>query len=256
MAQNGHIAALYGFADLQMVHKLAARLRFFGPQERIEGTLLLASEGINGTIAAPSRLHLARYLRLIRDVPGLARLELKLSQCTFCPFTRFKIKVKKEIVTFRQPQIDPRRDAGLYVEPEDWNALIDDPEVLLIDTRNHYEYAVGHFRNAVDPQTRDFTAFARYVREHLDLRKHRKVAMYCTGGIRCEKASALLKREGVAEVYHLHGGILKYLERVHPSQSRWQGECFVFDHRVAVDHALQPTQKWIIDASTYLPAPK
>ncbi len=256
MAQTWHIAALYRFAHLPRYAALAKRLRLAGPRLGIQGTLLLAEEGINGTIAAPSREQLAEYLLIIRREKPLRRLEIKLAQCDFCPFKRFKIKLKPEIVTFRQPGIDPLTQAGAYVEPEDWNALIDDPDVLLIDTRNHYEVEVGKFKGAVDPGTEDFVGFADFVKQQLEANQQRKVAMYCTGGIRCEKASAFLRQKGIDEVYHLHGGILKYLESVPASHSRWEGECFVFDYRVAVDHQLQPTKKWYIDDKSYLPARK
>lgn len=255
MANTWHIAALYRFADLRYLHrKLAAQLRHAGPRHGIMGTLLLADEGINGTIAAPDKVALAHYISMIRRVRGLQQLELKFATCEKCPFTRFKIKEKAEIVTFRQPNLDPLEDSGTYVEPDQWNALIEDPGVLVIDTRNHYEYKVGRFKGAVDPQTKNFTEFTEYVKQQVDSNKHKKVAMYCTGGIRCEKATALLRRQGVEEVYHLHGGILKYLETVPESRSRWDGECFVFDYRVAVDHKLRPSKQWMIDANTYLPA--
>jgi UPF0176 protein len=205
------------------------------------GTLLLAREGINGTIAG-SREAIDEVLAFLRSDPRLADIEHKESFDDHMPFYRMKVKLKKEIVTMGVDGIDPNQRVGTYVKPGDWNALVNDPDVLLVDTRNDYEYGIGSFKGAVDPQTQNFREFPQYVRSHLDPRKHRKIAMFCTGGIRCEKASAFMLNEGFEEVYHLQGGILKYLEEVPTEDSIWEGECFVFDHRVAVDHKLEKGQ--------------
>jgi UPF0176 protein len=205
---------------------------------------LLAREGINGTIAgAPEGLE--AVLAHIRALPGCAGLEVKFSDAPAPPapgpFGKLKVRVKREIVTMGQPDIDPRLSAGTYVDPADWNALIADPETLVIDTRNDYEVAIGTFAGAVDPATPSFSAFPQWFRDHREqlLAGKKKVAMFCTGGIRCEKSTAFLRAEGVEEVYHLKGGILKYLEDVPEDQSLWQGECFVFDERVSLGHGLR-----------------
>ena len=181
-------------------------------------------------------------LDYLRSDPRLADLEHKESFDDHMPFYRMKVKLKREIVTMGVDDIDPNQRVGTYVEPRDWNALVEDPEVLLIDTRNDYECDIGTFRGALDPHTTNFREFPAYVRENLDPGRHKKVAMFCTGGIRCEKASAFMLKEGFEEVYHLQGGILKYLEEVPKEQSTWEGECFVFDNRVAVDHDLNKGQ--------------
>lgn len=231
------IAALYHFAPLPDFRDLREPLRARCEELGIRGTLLLAEEGINGTVSG-SRAAIDGLLARLRADPRLAGLEHKESVSDRHPFRRLKIKLKKEIVTLGVPGVDPGRVVGTYVEPEDWNALIADPDVLVIDTRNDYEVAIGSFRHAVDPKTRSFREFPAYVREHLDPDRHRKVAMFCTGGIRCEKASSFMRTEGFPEVYHLRGGILKYLECVRPEDSLWEGECFVFDHRVGITHGL------------------
>lgn len=204
----------------------------------VKGTLLLAAEGINGTVAG-SRSGVQQLLQLLRTLPGLDSFDVKESFETQQPFLRAKVKLKKEIVTLGVAGIDPNQVVGTYVEAKDWNDLISDPEVLLIDTRNDYEVAIGTFAHAVNPQTETFREFPQYVQQHLNPKQHKKVAMFCTGGIRCEKSTAYLKQQGFSEVYHLKGGILKYLEEVPSEQSLWQGECFVFDNRVAVNHQLQ-----------------
>jgi UPF0176 protein len=231
------VAALYHFAPLPDFHELREPLLAQCREQDIRGTLLLAEEGINGTISG-SRAGIDAVLAFIRADARLAALEHKESISDRHPFRRMKVKLKKEIVTLGVPGVDPNRIVGTYVEPEDWNALISDPEVVVIDTRNDYEVAIGTFRNAVDPKTASFREFPQFVREHYDPQKHRKVAMFCTGGIRCEKASSFMRAEGFPEVYHLKGGILKYLEKVKPEDSLWEGECFVFDHRVGVTHGL------------------
>lgn len=209
----------------------------------MKGTLLIAREGINGTIAGTDD-GIGAVLAGIRALPGCAAIEVKESRAASLPFHRMKVRLKREIVTMGQPDIDPLADVGHYVAPEDWNALIDRPDVILIDTRNDYEVAVGTFSGAIDPATRSFSDFPAWFRAERDALlgdgPAPKVAMFCTGGIRCEKATAFLKAEGVEEVYHLEGGILKYLETVPAEQSRWEGECFVFDERVSVAHGLVP----------------
>ncbi len=232
------VAALYKFVTLENYRELREPLLDECLAAGTRGTLLLAAEGINGTIAG-SREGIDRVLAYLKSDPRLADLEHKESYDDHLPFYRMKVKLKKEIVTMGVEGVDPNRQVGTYVGPADWNALVEDPEVLLIDTRNDYEVAIGSFRGAVDPHTTTFREFPAYVRSHFDPEKHRKVAMFCTGGIRCEKASAFMLGEGFEEVYHLEGGILKYLEEVPPEESTWEGECFVFDNRVSVDHHLQ-----------------
>ena len=235
------VAALYKFVALEDFHQLREPLLDRCIAAGTRGTLLLAHEGINGTIAG-SREALDEVLAYLRSDPRLADLEHKESVDDHMPFYRMKVKVKKEIVTMGVPGIDPNQRVGTYVRPQDWNELVNDPEVLLIDTRNDYEYGIGTFRGALDPRTTTFREFPAYVRATLDPRKHKKVAMFCTGGIRCEKASAFMLKEGFEEVYHLQGGILKYLEEVPEQDSTWEGECFVFDNRVAVNHRLEKGQ--------------
>ncbi|MEQ9464723.1 MAG: rhodanese-related sulfurtransferase [Haliea sp.] len=232
------VAALYRFVTLDDYRELRERLLDECVAAGVKGTLLLAAEGINGTIAG-SREGIDRVLAWIRSDPRLAALEHKESVDDEMPFYRMKVKLKREIVTMGVDGIDPNKVVGTYVAPRDWNALVSDPDVVLIDTRNRYEYGIGTFRGAIDPATTSFREFPRYVRENLDPARHRKVAMFCTGGIRCEKASAFMLQEGFEEVYHLQGGILKYLEEVPEEESAWEGECFVFDNRVAVNHRLE-----------------
>jgi UPF0176 protein len=233
------VAAIYKFVKLNdcaaMREPLLARCDALG----ITGTLLLATEGINGTIAG-TRAGIDQILSYLRCDPRLADLEHKESTADLPPFYRMKVKLKNEIVTMGVPGIDPTEQVGLYVNPEDWNALISDPDVLLIDTRNDYEVEVGTFRGAVDPRITTFREFPEYVKKHIDPQQKPRIAMFCTGGIRCEKASAYMLQQGFPEVYHLQGGILKYLENVPEEESLWQGECFVFDQRVAVGHGLAP----------------
>ncbi|MFQ3200763.1 MAG: UPF0176 protein [Zhongshania sp.] len=231
------VAALYKFVSLPDYHEMREPLLDVCLKAGVKGTLLLAAEGVNGTIAG-SRRGVDTVLSYIREDSRLADLSHKESFDKSQPFYRTKVKLKKEIVTMGVGGIDPNDVVGSYVKPADWNALISDPEVLLIDTRNDYEVKIGSFRGAVDPKTTSFREFPEYVREHYDPQKHKKVAMFCTGGIRCEKASAFMKHEGFDEVYHLEGGILKYLEEVPEPESLWQGECFVFDNRVSVTHGL------------------
>lgn len=215
---------------------LAACLR-----HEVRGTLLLAAEGINGTICG-SRAGVDAVLAYLRAVPGLEALDHKESYTDDPPFVRIKVRLKQEIVSIGVPDVDPRALVGTYVEPDDWNALLDDPDVLVVDTRNDYEIRAGTFEGAVNPRLGSFRQFPDWADETLEPTRHRKIAMFCTGGIRCEKASSLLLARGFERVFHLRGGILKYLEKVPEAASKWQGECFVFDQRVTVDHALRPGQ--------------
>lgn len=234
------VAALYRFASFADPAAMRGPLEAVCRDAEVRGTLLLAGEGINGTIAG-SEQGIAQVLDHIRALPDCAELDVKFSQAGDMPFHRLKVRLKREIVTMGVDGIDPRGAVGTYVEPEDWNALVADPDVVVIDTRNDYEVAIGTFARAIDPETgsfRDFPEWFRANRDELLGSGGRKVAMFCTGGIRCEKSTAFLKAEGVDEVFHLKGGILKYLETVSPHESLWRGECFVFDERVAVGHGL------------------
>lgn len=231
------IAAFYKFTPLAAPQALRSTLDKACLEQGVKGTILVAEEGVNGTIGGPPQ-GLDRVLEALQAQPGLGDLQVKLSFADHCPFYRLKVQVKPEILSFGR-RLTPEDPVGVYVEPPAWNALIDGPEVLLLDTRNEYEVAVGTFAGAVDPQLETFRQFPDYVRQHLDPQRHKKVAMFCTGGIRCEKASAYLLSQGFEAVYQLHGGILKYLEAVPQDKSQWQGECFVFDQRVSVDHQLQ-----------------
>lgn len=237
------IAALYKFARFDGREAIRRDLARICSDEGIKGTLILAEEGINGTIAG-SDAAIGRVVACIRGLPGCADLEVKYSHAESMPFHRMKVRMKREIVTMGEPAIDPLVGTGHYVAPQDWNALISDPGTIVIDTRNDYEVAVGSFAGAIDPKTatfRDFPAWFRTERERLlGSGVPPKVAMFCTGGIRCEKSTAFLRAEGLDEVYHLQGGILKYLETVPAEHSLWNGECFVFDQRVTVGHGLEP----------------
>ncbi len=236
------VAALYRFAAMTDLPALRAELLELCQRLGIRGTLLLAHEGINGTVAGSDE-GIAELVQALRRLPDCAGLEVKYSRAAALPFQRMKVRIKAEIVTMGQPQIDPLAP-GHYLEGDEWNALIADPGTVVIDTRNSYEIAAGTFAHAIDPGTRSFREFPDWFRAHreelLGPEGKRKVAMFCTGGIRCEKSTAFLKAEGVDEVYHLKGGILKYLEDMPPEQSLWQGECFVFDERVTVGHGLVP----------------
>lgn len=233
------VVALYKFVTLEDYQELRQPLTDVLTVNGVKGTLLLAEEGINGTVAGPWE-GMNEVLAWLRADPRLADLDWKESLCDDMPFYRTKVKLKKEIVTLGVPGVSPNEKVGTYVEPKDWNALISDPEVLLIDTRNDYEVSIGTFEGAVDPKTKTFREFPEYVKAHYDPAKHKKVAMFCTGGIRCEKASSYMLQQGFDEVYHLKGGVLKYFEEVPAEQSKWNGECFVFDNRVTVRHDLAP----------------
>lgn len=231
-------AALYKFVELNDYKELREPLYQTLIANDVKGTLLLAREGINGTICG-TREAIDNVLNYLRSDERFADIEHKESPSDEQAFYRTKVKLKKEIVTLGVDWVDPKSSAGTYVTPEKWNDLIADPEVLVIDTRNEYEYAVGTFEGAINPKTDTFREFPEYVKQHLDPEKHKKVAMFCTGGIRCEKSTAYLKEQGFDEVYHLEGGILKYLEMMPEDNSRWNGECFVFDQRVTVKHGLE-----------------
>ncbi|WP_439133584.1 oxygen-dependent tRNA uridine(34) hydroxylase TrhO [Pseudomaricurvus sp.] len=233
------IAALYKFVSLPDYQEMRDPLLEHCLQAGVKGTLLLASEGVNGTIAG-SREGIDSVLSYLKADERLEGLSHKESIDEEMPFYRMKVKLKKEIVTMGVEGIDPRRVVGTYVDPKDWNDLISDPEVVVVDTRNDYEYELGSFQGALNPNTKSFREFPQYVAENMDPAKHKKVAMFCTGGIRCEKSTAYMKEQGFEEVYHLHGGILQYLEDVPAQESLWDGECYVFDNRVSVDHNLQP----------------
>ncbi|HEX9469551.1 MAG TPA: rhodanese-related sulfurtransferase [Bradyrhizobium sp.] len=240
------VAAFYQFASLPDFRELREPLRAICAALRLKGSVLLAHEGINGTLAGGSEAiaALAEELRHGALFGGrLDHLELKFSQAKAMPFQRLKIRLKKEIVTLGDATADPTRRVGIYVDPADWNDLIAAPDTLLIDTRNAFEVALGTFSGAVDPGLKSFGQFKEFAARHLDPAKHRRVAMFCTGGIRCEKASAYLLSRGFAEVYHLKGGILNYLEDVPETESRWHGECFVFDDRVALGHGLRERRR-------------
>jgi UPF0176 protein len=231
------VATFYKFVNLPDFAEKQPSLLAYCQSQGICGTILLAEEGINGTIAG-SREAIDSVLAYLRSDPPFNDLEHRESSADVPPFERMKVRLKKEIVTLGVPDVDPNQQVGTYVSPEEWNALISDPDVVVIDTRNQYEVEIGTFKGAQAPQTRSFRQFPDYVETHLDPTKHKKVAMFCTGGIRCEKASSFMLSRGFEQVYHLKGGILKYLETVPPEQSLWQGECFVFDERVAVAHGL------------------
>ena len=241
MSQTIVVAALYKFVTLKDCEALRAPLLSAMKVRGVKGTLLLAVEGINGTISGERRA-VDGFLGELKSDARFADIDHKESFCEENPFYRSKVKLKKEIVTIGVDGVDPNLQVGTYVEPADWNALIADPNVLLIDTRNDYEVALGTFEGAADPKTGSFGEFPKFISTNLDPAKHQKVAMFCTGGIRCEKASSYMHSQGFREVYHLKGGILKYLEEVPEHESKWQGECFVFDQRVAVGQGLVPTE--------------
>lgn len=229
------IAAFYRFTSLPNPSALRMELLAAFGETDLCGTMLIAAEGVNGTMAG-TRETIDRLLELLAEKVGLNKADVKVAHSKERPFRRLKFLVKREIITFRKAEVDPTR-AGIYVQPQEWNSLMADPEVLLLDTRNHYETKLGTFAGAADPGIETFSDFVTYVRENLDPAKHRKIAMFCTGGIRCEKASAFMLQEGFDEVYHLKGGILKYLEEMPEQISKWRGSCYVFDRRTAVGHS-------------------
>lgn len=232
------VYALYKFVTLKDFKDLRKPLRELMERLNIRGTLLLAKEGINGTISGEKE-NMDKVIQWLRNDTRMSDLEYKESAHDKQPFHRVKVKLKKEIVTMGHDGIDPNKVIGTHVEAKDWNTIIADPEITLIDTRNNYEYEIGTFKNALNPKTTTFREFPQYVEQNFDPKQHKKIAMFCTGGIRCEKASSYMKQQGFEEVYHLKGGILKYLENVKQENSLWNGECFVFDDRVAVNHHLK-----------------
>ncbi len=231
------VSAFYQFAPLPNYQEVKEPIEALCALHHITGIILLADEGINGTIAGCPDV-MAHICAQIGVITGLKHIEHKISHAHKKPFLRMKVRLKKEIVTIGDKSVDPLARVGTYVEAQDWNALISDPDVIVIDTRNDFEVSIGAFKGAVDPKTRSFSEFPDYVRKTLDPQKHKKVAMYCTGGIRCEKATSFMLQAGFGDVYHLKGGILKYLEEVPQTQSLWEGSCFVFDRRVGVEHNL------------------
>ncbi|MGB2286636.1 MAG: rhodanese-related sulfurtransferase [Porticoccaceae bacterium] len=230
--------ALYKFVALPNYGSIRHPLLEIMTDNQVFGTLLLAAEGINGTISG-TRIGIDSVLNWLAQQPGLENIDTKESYSDNIPFYRTKVKLKKEIVTMGVEGIDPNQVVGTYVKPADWNALISDPDVLVVDTRNDYEVEIGTFKDAINPKTKSFREFPAWATENIGADKNKKIAMFCTGGIRCEKSTAYMKEQGFDEVYHLEGGILKYLEEIPKDQTLWQGECFVFDNRVAVDHDLK-----------------
>ena len=235
------VAALYKFSEIDNPLEIQISLKKTLKELSIYGTILVGSEGINGTIAAEDKENLNRALIYLRGLKGFDDLDIKFSDSKKNPFIRLKIKLKDEIVTIGDKSIDPIKTAGEYVKPEDWNSLLEEDDILLIDTRNDYEYSIGTFRDSINPKTKKFRDFPKWLKEQdftKEDKNNKKVAMFCTGGIRCEKASSLMKNEGFKKVYHLKGGVLKYFESVSKDKSLWDGECFVFDDRVSVKHDL------------------
>ena len=235
------VAALYKFSKILDPLKLHNEIRIKLKEMSISGTILVGREGINGTISSSSQKNLSSAINFIKDIKGFADLDIKLSSSDKNPFIRLKVKLKKEIVTIGDEAIDPTEIVGEYVEPKDWNNLIDHKDTIVIDTRNNYEYSIGTFKNSLNPKTAKFREFPEWINKQKftdDEKKNKNIAMFCTGGIRCEKASSLMKKKGFNNVFHLKGGILRYFESVSQDTSSWEGECFVFDDRVSVKHDL------------------
>ena len=235
------VAALYKFSKILDPLKLHNEIRIKLKEMSISGTILVGREGINGTISSSSQKNLSSAINFIKDIKGFADLDIKLSSSDKKPFIRLKVKLKKEIVTIGDEAIDPTEIVGEYVEPKDWNNLIDHKDTIVIDTRNNYEYSIGTFKNSLNPKTAKFREFPEWINKQKftdDEKKNKNIAMFCTGGIRCEKASSLMKKKGFNNVFHLKGGILRYFESVSQDTSSWEGECFVFDDRVSVKHDL------------------
>jgi UPF0176 protein len=235
------VAALYKFTPIDDREAMQAALKARAQELDVYGSLLIADEGINGTICAPTRNAMDQMIAFLDEKIGVDdTMELKYSTAELRPFRRLKVRLKKEIVTLRQDHVDPTKQVGTYLTPQEWNEMLkNNPDMPVIDTRNDYEVEIGTFKNALDPKTKAFTEFPDFVKKHLNPEKHKKVAMFCTGGIRCEKASSYMLAEGYDEVYHLKGGILKYLEEIPEEESLWDGECYVFDHRVSIGHGLK-----------------
>ena len=232
------VAAFYKFADLANYTQLQQPLKNVCQLQSVKGTILLAQEGINGTVAGSAK-NVQSVLNFIQSDQRLSDIDIKLSAASDPPFERLKVRLKKEIVTIGLPEVNPTQTVGTYVSPKEWNQIISDPDVTVIDTRNDYEVKMGSFQRAQNPKTESFRKFPEYTKESLDPERQKKVAMFCTGGIRCEKASSYMLSQGFEEVYHLKGGILKYLEEIPKEESLWEGECFVFDERVAIKHGLE-----------------
>ncbi len=240
------VVTFYKFVSLPDYREMKDPLLALCNENGVKGTILLAGEGINATIAGTHE-GIQNVMDSLCDDPRFADLIVKESYHDEIPFQRTKVRLKKEIVALKVDGVDPNQQVGTYVEPDDWNDLISRDDVVVIDTRNDYEVKIGTFKNAVNPETDAFNEFPDYVADHLDPSKHKKVAMFCTGGIRCEKATSFMLQQGFEEVYHLNGGILRYLELMQPDKSLWEGECFVFDERVTVDHYLQKGTVTICD---------
>ncbi|MEM9767316.1 MAG: rhodanese-related sulfurtransferase [Cyanobacteria bacterium P01_D01_bin.71] len=233
------VATFYKFVAVEDCPTLQRSLQVCCDRLALQGTILLAHEGINATVSGTQN-DVEQLLAELRSDIRFADLIVKFSTAAEPPFARMKVKVKREIVALGRPEADPTEEVGTYIAPERWNDVISDPDVVVVDARNNYEVNIGTFKGAVNPQTESFRQLPEYLTTHFDPQQHKKVAMFCTGGIRCEKATAYLLKQGFQEVYHLKGGILKYLEQVPEAKSLWEGECFVFDERVAVGHGLQP----------------
>ncbi|GAB1421754.1 hypothetical protein MASR2M15_19390 [Anaerolineales bacterium] len=239
MSKKFTISTFYKFVNLSDYKALQAPLQETCDHLHIRGSILLSSEGINATISGEDAA-VKQFIDYLKADKRFEDLEQKLSYADFIPFERMRVRLKKEIVTFKQLDVSPNAIVGEYVPPSEWNHLISDPEVILIDARNHYETKLGTFRNAIDPMTDSFSDFSEYVQRNLEDKKDKKIAMFCTGGIRCEKATSYLMQQGFENVYHLKGGILNYLETVPVTHSLWEGECFVFDERITLTHDLEP----------------
>ena len=244
------IATFYRFTHLEDPASMRRDIEATCLEHDVRGTILLAGVGINATIAGP-RGGVLSVLEHLKKDPRFAALTWQESNANEQPFQRMRVRLKKEIVTLGLPGIDPRRSVGTYVEPEDWNRLLDDPDVIVVDTRNDYEVAIGTFEDSVNPDIDSFGELTTWIDEHIEVGRQPKVAMFCTGGIRCEKSTALLKERGIEDVYHLHGGILNYLRRIPREESRWQGACFVFDERIAVGHGLEVVEHRLCPSCQY-----
>lgn len=232
------VVALYKFVTIENIQKTKEKIEAFCHAHDIQGTILVAHEGLNGTVAMQVN-HVDDLIAKLCELSGANEIDHKISYTDRLPFYRMKVKLKKEIVTIGQKDVNPNEKVGTYVNPDEWNHLISDPETFVLDTRNDYEVEIGTFKNAINPKTKTFREFPDYVKKNLNPEKHKRVAMFCTGGIRCEKASSFMMKEGFEEVYHLKGGILKYIEETKAEDSLWDGECFVFDNRVSVNHDLE-----------------
>lgn len=252
MSNQYLIAALYKFVTLEDFEEMRGPLKQFCVERDIRGSILLASEGINGTICGPEH-GVRELLAHLRSDPRMATLEHKEARSHRHVFKKMKVRLKQEIVRLAVDGIDPNKEVGTYVKPQDWNELISDPDVVVIDTRNDYEFAFGTFERALNPKTQSFREFPDWVHQAIELEEKPKVAMFCTGGIRCEKATGWMLQNGFDEVYHLEGGILKYLEEIPQDKSLWKGECFVFDDRVSVDHNLEPRWgEWVPEEALHI----